>query len=55
MCIIANGSLICSFLGLVPVLHPQMLGWSSNGSGVTGQVSTQLEILARKLGHQISY
>jgi len=32
--------------------------WSSNGSGVTAQASTWLEIatqLARELGHQIGY
>jgi len=41
------------FLGLFDVL-----GWSSNGSGLNGQVPTQLEIairLTRKLGHQIGY
>jgi len=35
-----------------------MLGCSSNGSGLTGQAPTWLEIitqLARKLGHQIGY
>jgi len=35
-----------------------VLGWSSNGSGLTGQALTQLEIatrLARKLSHQIGY
>jgi len=41
------------FLGLSDVLK-----WSSNGSGLTGQAPTWLEIttrLARKLGHQIGY
>jgi len=35
-----------------------VLGWSSNGSGVTGQALTWLEIatqLARKFGHQFGY
>jgi len=59
VCIIVNDSLVCFsyvlFLG--PVWHAQVLGWSSNGSGVTGQESTQLEIatwLARELGHQLA-
>jgi len=57
---IANDSLVCFSWGcfLGPVWHPRMFGWSSNGSGVNGQVSTRLEIatwLARRLGHQISY
>jgi len=48
------------FLGLFswPVWCARVLGWSSNGSGVNGQVSTWLEIatrLARRLGHQIDY
>jgi len=60
VCIIANGSLACFswdlFLG--PVWHAQVLGLSSNGSSLTGQAPTWLEIatrLARKLGHQIGY
>jgi len=60
VCIIANGFLVCFswdlFLGAV--WNAQMLGWSSNGSSVTGQAFTQLEItiqLARELGHQIVY
>jgi len=38
--------------------HEQVLGWSSNGSDVAGQVFTQLEIsaqLASKLSHRIGY
>jgi len=57
---IANDSLVCfscsCFLG--PVWRARVLGWSSNGCGVNGQVSTWLEIttqLARRLGHQIGY
>jgi len=57
---IANDSLVCFSWGcfLGPVWHAQVLGSSSNGSGVNRQVSTQLEIitrLARKLGHRIGY
>jgi len=47
-----------AFLGAVFSGLSDMLKWSSNGSGVNGQVSTRLEIatqLARKLGHQIGY
>ena len=57
MCIIANSSLVCfpraCFLGL-----SNMLEWSSNGSSITRQACTQLEIatrLARELGYQIGY
>jgi len=35
-----------------------VIRWSSNGSGLSGQAPTQLEIttqLARKLGYQIDY
>jgi len=42
------------FLG--PGWCAQVLRWSSNGSGVSRQISTQLEIatrLARRVGHQI--
>jgi len=58
--IIAIVSLVCFSWGLFlgPVLRARVFGWSSNGSGVNKQVSTQLEIatwLARKLGHQIGY
>jgi len=60
MCIISNNSLVCLFLGLFlgPVWHAWVLRWSWNGSGVTGQVFTWLEVatqLASKLGHQIGY
>ena len=60
VCIIAIVSLLCFFWGLFfwPVWCAQVLGWSSNGSGVNEQVFTWLEIitwLARKLGHQIGY
>jgi len=47
-----------AFLGAVFSGLSDVLGWSSNGSGVNGQVSTWLEIptrLARRLGHQIGY
>jgi len=47
-----------AFLGAVFSGLSDVLGWSLNGSGVNGQVSTQLEIaarLARRLGHQIGY
>ena len=55
---IANGSLVCFCWGLFlgPVWCAWVLGWSTNGNGVTRQAFTQLEIttqLARKLGHQI--
>jgi len=57
---IANNSLVCFSWGcfLRPVWWAQVLGWSSNGSGVNRQVFTQLEIatwLARRLGHQVGY
>jgi len=60
MCIIAKGFLVCFYWGLFLwlVWHAWVLGWSSNGSGVTGQVPTWLEIitwLVRKLGHQLGY
>jgi len=60
VCIIANGSLVCFSWGLFlePAWCAQVIGWSSNGSGMTGQAPTQLEIatrLARKLAHQIGY
>jgi len=41
-------------MGFVFLGQSDMLGWSSNGSVMTGQVSTQMEIatqLARELGH----
>jgi len=44
----------CSVLFLKPVWHAQVLGWSSNGSGVTGQVFIWLEIatqMVRELSH----
>jgi len=47
-----------AFLGAVFLSLSDVLGWSSNGSGVNRQLSTQLEItaqLARELGHQIGY
>jgi len=58
-CIIANDSLVCFSWGLFlgPIWHAQVLRWSSNGSGVTGQ-APWLELttqLARKLGHLIGY
>jgi len=57
---IANGSLVCFFWGLFlgPVWCAWVFRWSSNGSGLTGQAPTQLEIptwLAKKIGHQIGY
>jgi len=60
VCAIAHDSLVCFSWGcfLRPVWHAWVLGWSSNGSGVIGQVSTWLEIatrLARRLSHQIGY
>jgi len=60
VCIIANGSLVCfsQSLFLGPVWHVWVLGWFSNGSGVTGKAPTWLEIatqLGRKLSHQIGY
>jgi len=45
------------FSGLSDV-HECLGGWSSNGSGVNRQASTQLGIitqLVRRLGHQIGY
>jgi len=47
-----------AFLEAVFSSLSDVLGWSSNGSGVNGQVSTRLESatrLARRLGHQIGY
>jgi len=60
VCIITNGSLVCFSWGLFlrPVWCAWVLRLSSNGSGLTGQAPTQLEIatwLARKLGHQNGY
>jgi len=60
MQIITNESLVYFLWGLFlrSVWRAQVLGWSSNGSDVTGQASTQLEIvsqLAKKLGHQIGH
>jgi len=57
---IANDSLVCFswHCFLWPVWHAWVLGWSSNGSCVNRQVTTQLEIttiLTRKLGHQTGY
>jgi len=48
------------FLGLFlgPVWHVRVLSWSLNGSGLTGQTPTWLEIttqLSRKVGYQIGY
>jgi len=57
VCIIAIVSLVCFPVGLFLGLS-DVLGWSSNGSGVNRQAPTRLEIaiqLARKLGHQIGY
>jgi len=59
-CIITNGFLVCFSWGLFLgcVWSAWVLKWSSNGSDLTGQASTQLEIskqLARELGYQISY
>jgi len=44
VCIIAIGSLVCFSwdLFLEPVWGAQMLGWSSNGSGVTRKLGTHL-------------
>jgi len=60
VCIIAIVFLVCIFwsLFLGPVWHAPVLKWSSNGSGLTRQAPTRLEIttwLAKKLGHQIGY
>jgi len=45
VCIIANGSLICFSWGLFlrPVSHARVIGCYSNGSGLTGQATTQLD------------
>jgi len=58
VCIIANGSLIWFSWGLFlrPVWCAQKLGWSTNGSGVTGQVSiaTWLEITTQLAREPVS-
>jgi len=57
--IIANDSLVCFSWScfLKPVWHTRVFVWSSNGSNVNRQISTQLEIarLTRRLGYQIGY
>jgi len=60
VCNIANRSLACFSWGffLEPVWHTQVLGWHSNGSVLSGQAPTQMEIairLTRKLGCRIGY